>query len=145
RVLRIRAGRRVEATSLHPLFFVDRQQSLASERVLLASFDSATARPRSAIAVSVPTRHADHVRVADSPGPSPRHENVPMRVTVTTRGPAGAVPAFVTVKLVSPSAETTRSGNGCATDQTCVAGGPALPAASVARTANECRPGASAG
>src|SRR5215208_3224791 len=118
-----------------------RQQSLTSERELLSSFDSTTAAPRSAIAVSVPRRHADQVRVADWPGASPAKVNVPTSVTLTTKAPAGAWPSFVTVKLVSVSADTTRSGSGCATVHEWVAEGPVFPAGSVARTANVWPPG----
>src|SRR5215211_887253 len=120
------------------------QQSLTRERVLFVSFDSTTTLPRSATATSVPTRQADHVRDADWLGARPGNANVPISVTLTTNGPAGALPAFVTVKPVSPSAETTRSGSGRATVHECVAAVPVLPAASVAWTANVCAPGASA-
>lgn len=119
-------------------------QVLVNERVLLFSFDSATVRRASATAISVPVRQTDHVRVADWPGASPENVNVPIWDTVTTNGPAGALPTFVTVKLDRPSAVITRSGRGGATDHECVAGAPVLPAASVARTANVCDPGASA-
>src|SRR5215213_6267065 len=98
------------------------------ERVLLSSFDSATERPRSAIALSVPTRQADQTRVCDWPAASPENENVPTNVTVTTNGPAAAFPMLLTVKLVSPRAETTRSASGWATVHAYAAGAPTLPA-----------------
>ena len=90
----------------------------------------------------MPRRQTDHVRVVDSPGARPRTLNVPISVTLTTNGPAAAVPVFVTVKLVSVSMLITRSGSGCAIVHECVAGAPALPAASVARTAKVWAPGA---
>jgi hypothetical protein len=114
------------------------------ERVLFVSSDSATAAPRSAIAVIVPTRQIDHERVADWPGASPGSVNVPISVTLTTNGPAAALPAFVTVKPERVSVETTRSGSGCAIVHACVAASPVFPAASVARTAKVCAPGWSA-
>jgi hypothetical protein len=122
---------------------LDGQQVLAIERELLLSFDSVTLPPRSAIAVSVPVRQTDQVRVTDCPGARPGIVNVPIRVTLTTKGPAGAVPAFVTVNPVRVSDVTTRSGSGGAMVQTCVAAEPVLPAASVARTAKLCVPGTS--
>ena len=72
---------------------------------------------------------------------------VPISVTLTTNGPAAAVPVFVTTNELFVSTETIRSGSGGggggATVQACVAGAPVLPAASVARTANVCAPTAS--
>jgi hypothetical protein len=64
--------------------------------------------------VIVPTRQADQTRVCDWPAASPENVKVPTSVTLTTKGPAAASPVLLTVKLVSPSAETTRSGSGCA-------------------------------
>src|SRR5829696_10444077 len=88
------------------------QQVPATERALLRSSDSATASPRSAIAVIVPTRQIDHVRVAVCPGASPGIVKVPIGVTLTTNGPAAAVPTLATANPLLESAETTRSGSG---------------------------------
>jgi hypothetical protein len=61
---------------------------------------------------------------------------------VRTDAPASPLPRFDTVIENREKALTTRSGSGAATVQLRVSGWLVLPALSVARTANECDPGA---
>jgi len=118
--------------------------------VLFVSFDSATTFVWSTVATFVPTRQGT-VNVAVAPGASAGTVKVPTKEVPTTilrmETPAAAFPPFLTMIEFFGNDATYRSGRGgggggggATIDQLNIAGCPTLPAASCARTANECVP-----